>query len=215
MYSFIINLCVILIRNTQIWILLDKNLIYSISSFKSFSFKNWTSILILKFKFSIKVLIIFIFNSFIFNALELLAIIRHKFYNNKIKMWLFPGLFGGDTPVPDLSGEGWKLKTWVLWLLIAQTAISISQLILFDLMMGIVGLLTAVILYWGMTQNNYWMILFYNTMIFFTSIQIFAELGIYVQDTVRGKSYDSYLNYHKYNSTFFVCYLSFIFLFNV
>ena len=144
-----------------------------------------------------------------------LAILALNFIINIINMWLFPGMFGNNAPVPELSADGSKIKTWVLFLLIAQTLISISQLILFDIMTGVMGLLTAMILFWGMNQNSFWLMMFYNIMVFFTSIQIFAELGIYAQDKINGRSYDSSLNYHHYNSTFFLCYLIFVFLFNI
>mmetsp|Transcript_12561 Transcript_12561/g.14126 ORF Transcript_12561/g.14126 Transcript_12561/m.14126 type:complete len:153 (-) Transcript_12561:23-481(-) len=59
------------------------------------------------------------------------------------------------------------------------------------------------------------MILIYNIMIFFNTIQLFAELGAFIQNKVQSQNYESKMNSHNYSSTFFVPYLIGIFLFYV
>mmetsp|Transcript_12866 Transcript_12866/g.12854 ORF Transcript_12866/g.12854 Transcript_12866/m.12854 type:complete len:95 (-) Transcript_12866:278-562(-) len=80
-------------------------------------------------------------------------------------------------------------------------------------MKGIFEGVTAAILYCGLSSHNFCMILMYNIMLFFNCVQLFAELGTFIQDKAASKYYDSKMNSHHYSDTFFVPYLVVLFIF--
>ena len=129
-------------------------------------------------------------------------------------MWLFPGMFQQPDPAP-LGQKGEKFKTWVKVLVIFHLMVGISEIFLISPMKGIFEVLTAVILYCGMSTHNVWMILLYNIMLFFNAVQLFAELGLYVQNEIRSKKGGASLNKHDYSEAFFISYLSFLFVFYI
>ena len=129
-------------------------------------------------------------------------------------MWLNPGMFDQGNPVP-LSSKGESLKKWITALMILHCFVALSELILLDMMKGIFEFVTIMILYWGSSSHHFCMILMYNIMILFNSVQLFAELGSYVQNEAQSQPYDSKMNTHNYSSTFFVPYLIGIFWFYI
>ena len=129
-------------------------------------------------------------------------------------MWLFPGSMAQQDP-PPLSPKGEKIKMWIVMVLIAQVLVAISEIILIDAMKGITEGISALILYWGMTGNNFCMILLYNLMIWVGAVQIFAQLGLYVENKIDSKDKDFEENEQNVAEGVFLVYLSLIFVFYI
>mgnify|MGYP006282476811 CR=1 FL=1 len=130
-------------------------------------------------------------------------------------MWLFPGMFGGGQESPPLGQKGEKAKDWARILLVAQIIVAFSELLLIAPMKGLMELLTAVILFWGLSSNNTWMVLVYNIMILFNTVQIFAQLSLFVQNSISSEEFKSDMKQTNISNTFFTIYLSFLFVFYI